>query len=216
MPQTVDERVLIQRCLARDVGAWNDFVDRYSGLIYRVIHFTAHLRSVDLDPNDVEDIAAEIMLKIVANNYALLRQYQARSSFNTYLTVIARRICVQQLIKRIQIKQRERAQTTGSGTHVPLQSRDASLETLDEVQNLLGRLPKQVREAVRLFYLEGRSYEEISARLNISVNSIGPMLARAKTLLRQRMQQRLKAKATAGTLRTAGKGPGSDIGSQAQ
>jgi len=197
VPQTVDERVLIQRCLTHDVGAWNDFVDRYAGLIYRVIHFSAHLRSVDLAPDDVEDIAAEILLKIVANNYAVLRQFQARSTFKTYLTVIARRICVQELIKRIQIKQREQsASNSGSVTLAP-KTGDASLETLDEVQNLLGRLPKKAREAVRLFYLEGRSYEEISARLNIPVNTIGPLLARAKGFLRQRMQQRLQTSAPA-------------------
>ncbi|HMP02524.1 MAG TPA: RNA polymerase sigma factor [Gemmatales bacterium] len=193
MPQTVDERVLIQRCLTHDVGAWNDFVDRFSGLIYRVIHFTAHLRSVDLAPDDVEDIAAEIMLKIVANNYALLRQFQGRSSLSTYLAVIARRICVHELVKRVQIQQRQIATANGGAKDSLNRAGDASLETLDEVQNLLGRLPKKVREAVRLFYLEGRSYEEISARLNIPVNSIGPMLARAKGFLRQRMQQRFQA-----------------------
>jgi RNA polymerase sigma-70 factor (ECF subfamily) len=37
---------------------------------------------------------------------------------------------------------------------------------------------------VRLFYLEGRSYEEISTELNIPVNSIGAILARARKKLR--------------------------------
>ena len=37
---------------------------------------------------------------------------------------------------------------------------------------------------VRLFYLEGRSYEEISTQLNIPVNSVGAILSRARKKLR--------------------------------
>ena len=57
------------------------------------------------------------------------------------------------------------------------------LETLEEVQRLLRRLPTREREVVRLFYLEGRSYEEISTALHLPVNSIGPVLSRVKKKL---------------------------------
>ena len=76
-------------------GAWNDFVDRFLGLVYHVVHHTAHLRSTPLRPEDAEDLAAEILLQIVAGDYAVLRQFRGKSSLATYLTVVARRICVQ-------------------------------------------------------------------------------------------------------------------------
>jgi RNA polymerase sigma-70 factor (ECF subfamily) len=59
---------------------------------------------------------------------------------------------------------------------------------LEQVQQLLKRLPARERSVVRLFYIEGRTYEEISAALNIPVNSIGPVLSRAKKRLRQEEQ----------------------------
>src|SRR5262249_6605484 len=59
------------------------------------------------------------------------------------------------------------------------------LERLEEVQKLLSRLPSRERKVVGLYYLEGRSYEEISTELNIPVNSIGPILSRARKLLRK-------------------------------
>src|SRR5215813_13856702 len=58
------DRQLIDRCLRKEPGAWNDFVDRYMGLIYHVIHHVAHARSIVLSPADIEDIAAEIFLEI--------------------------------------------------------------------------------------------------------------------------------------------------------
>jgi RNA polymerase sigma factor (sigma-70 family) len=91
---------LLQRCLHHEAGAWNDFVDRYLGLIYHVVRHTAHLRSVVLSPEDTEDMAAEVLLQLVGNDYAVFRQFQGHSSLATYLTVIARRICVHELVKR--------------------------------------------------------------------------------------------------------------------
>ena len=50
------------------------------GLIYHVVHHTAHLRSVPLRPEDVEDVAAEVLLAIVAGDYSVLRQFRGLSS----------------------------------------------------------------------------------------------------------------------------------------
>jgi RNA polymerase sigma-70 factor (ECF subfamily) len=59
------------------------------------------------------------------------------------------------------------------------------LESLEEVQKILRRLPARERQVVRLFYLEGRTYEEISTELHIPVNTIGPILSRARRKLRK-------------------------------
>src|SRR5262245_15137349 len=97
---TKADRALLERCLGHKAGAWNDFVDRFLGLIYHVIHHTAHLRSFPLQPEDTEDIAAEVLLQIVGNDYAAIRQFRGTCSLATYLTVIARRICVHELARR--------------------------------------------------------------------------------------------------------------------
>jgi RNA polymerase sigma-70 factor (ECF subfamily) len=59
------------------------------------------------------------------------------------------------------------------------------LESLEEVEKLLAKLPSKEREVVRLYYLEGRTYEEISTELNMPVNTIGPILSRARQKLRK-------------------------------
>lgn len=180
MPLTAVDRTLLQRCLQHHKGAWNDFVDRYLGLIYHVIHFTAHQRSAPLQPEDVEDLAAEVLLQIVANNYQVLHQFRGQSSFSAYLTVIARRICVQELSRRL-----ARAEAQARPRDVVERPKTGGLETLEEVQKLLRRLPAKERAVVRMFYLEGRTYEEISTALNMPVNTIGPVLSRARKKLKQ-------------------------------
>ena len=59
------------------------------------------------------------------------------------------------------------------------------LESLEEVEKLLDRLSGKEREVVRLLYLEGRTYEEISTELNVPVNTIGAVLSRASKKLRK-------------------------------
>jgi RNA polymerase sigma-70 factor (ECF subfamily) len=185
---TAVDRALLQRCLSHQPEAWNDFVDRYLGLIYHVVHHTSHLRSMPLRPEDIEDLAAEVLLQIVAGDYAVLRQFRGQSSLATYLTVIARRICVHELASRAAAKE---VQPQGDGKNVNGMEAEESpksrlgLENLEEVEKLLGKLHGRERQVVRLYYLEGRTYEEISTDLNIPVNTLGPVLSRARKKLRK-------------------------------
>ena len=99
MPLSDLDQQLIDRCLNHEEGSWLDFVDRYLGLVFHVVRHTAHSRSMTLSFVDVEDVAAEILLELVKNDYSALRQFKGLSSFPAYLTVISRRICIRQLIK---------------------------------------------------------------------------------------------------------------------
>jgi RNA polymerase sigma-70 factor (ECF subfamily) len=187
VPLTSADRDLLKRCLHHDPGAWNDFVDRFLGLVYHVIHHTAHLRSMPLRPEDVEDLAAEVLVQVVANDYHVLRQFRGQSSLATYLTVIARRICVHELARRAAARQ---AQSRVDGRRPPEPEPEehprtgVGLETLEEVAQLLKKLPSRERAVVRLYYLEGRTYEEIATELNVPINSIGPILTRARKRLK--------------------------------
>lgn len=177
------DRELLRRCLNKQPGAWNDFVDRFLGLIYHVVQHTAHQRSMPLKPEDTEDLAAEVLLQIVANDYAVLRQFRGNSSLATYLTVISRRICVNELARRSAAREVQPA-AEAVAAEPEADDQASGLERLEEVERLLAKLPSRERQVVRLHYIEGRTYEEISTTLNIPVNTIGPILSRARKKLR--------------------------------
>lgn len=186
MALTDVDKDLLKRCLSRQPGSWNDFVDRYLGLIYQAIHFTAHLRSARLSPEDVEDIAAEVLVQIIADNYKVLREFKGTANLATYLTVIARRICVHELSRRQTVRESIKKGESRLLDDLPDESEAAmkGMERLEEVEALLRKLRGKDREIVRQFYLEGRTYEEISTDLDIPVNSIGAVLSRARSKLR--------------------------------
>ena len=185
-PFTAVDRDLLKRCLNREPGSWNDFVDRFLSLIYHTIGYTAHLRSARVGPEDVEDIAAEVLLQIVADNFKVLREFRKESSLATYLAVVARRICVHELVRRQKVRDAIKRGDSRLAEPDPDDAPAAQkgMESLEEVEKLLRRLSGREREIVRLYYLEGRTYEEISTETDVPVNTIGAILSRARKKLR--------------------------------
>ena len=48
------DRNLLQRCLSREPRSWENFVDRFLGLVLHVVNHTAQSRSVRLSEQDRE------------------------------------------------------------------------------------------------------------------------------------------------------------------
>jgi RNA polymerase sigma-70 factor (ECF subfamily) len=184
------DRDLIDRCLRHEPGAWTDFVDRYMGLIYHSINHVAHARSLVLSTADIEDVAAEIFLAIVDDNYDILRRFKGQSSLPTYLTVISRRVCVKEVVKRFR-----EAELGHSRAHRQAVSRDNSDEAepilaAEEVERMLADLPEREANVVRLYHLKFLNYRQIGKQLGIPENSVGPILAKARQALRRTAEQR--------------------------
>jgi len=177
------DRSLLDRCLSRKPRAWEDFIDRFMGLVVHVINHTAQCRSINLSAADREDLAAEVFLTVVDNDMAVLRHFRGKSSLATYLTVIARRVVVRKLVEghtavplgdmvaRAEVEESEPEQRIGDR---------------EEVGRLLGQLQGSEATVVRMYHLEGKSYKEISRTTGMPENSVGPMLSRARAKLRQR------------------------------
>jgi len=64
-----------------------------------------------------------------------------------------------------------------------LEQRISNQEELDQ---LLGELRGSEAAVVRLYHLEGKTYQEISRVVGMPENSVGPMLSRARSKLRRR------------------------------
>jgi len=179
------DRNLLQRCLSHKPRAWEDFVDRFLGLVVHVVNHTSQVRGIELTREDRDDLCAEVFLGIVQNDYAVLRNFRGHSSLATYLTVVARRTVVKKLIEK-----QMAARATGSPhisqiTADPHPGPEERLADHEEVQRLLNGLKGTEAQVVRMYHLEGKSYREISSAVGVPENSIGPILARARAKMRQ-------------------------------
>jgi RNA polymerase sigma-70 factor (ECF subfamily) len=179
------DRHLLARCLARKPRSWEDFVDRFLGLVIHVINHTAQARSIRLSPQDREDLAAEVFLAVINDDFALLRHFRGEASLATYLTVVARRVVVRELLKLNAAAALQPADGDAAGPADDGPPFEQRLSDRDEVERLLEGLEGTEAEVVRLYHLEGRSYQEISSRVGVPENSIGPTLSRARAKMRR-------------------------------
>jgi RNA polymerase sigma-70 factor, ECF subfamily len=183
------DRRLLERCLGRKPRAWEDFVDRFMGLVIHVINFTAQSRSIRLTPEDRDDLAADVFLAIVDDDFAILRHFRGESSLATYLTVVSRRIVVREMLNRkapASLGDAAGVLAEGNGNgHAEHRNFEQRIIDREEVERLLGELEGEEAEIVRLYHLEGMSYREISQQTHVPENTIGPMLSRARTKMRR-------------------------------
>lgn len=178
------DRNLLERCLARKPRAWEDFVDRFMGLVVHVINHTAQARGVRPTPEDRDDLCAEVFLEIIKDDFSLLRHFRGQSSLATYLTVVARRIVIRAVCRR-----QNGSRPGGNGAAEQIADDRAGHEerisNQEEVERLLAELQDTEAAIVRMYHLEGKSYQEISAATGMSENSIGPVLSRARNKMRR-------------------------------
>jgi RNA polymerase sigma-70 factor (ECF subfamily) len=180
------DRSLLDRCLARKVRAWEEFVDRFVGLVIHVANHAAQARSVRLAADDREDLAAEVFLALVQDDFAVLRHFRSECSLATYLTVVARRIIVRRLVEHSTLSRLTDAAGHAELAHSadPGRSPAQRAGDRDQLEKLLEKLDAAEAQAVRMFHLEGKSYEEISAGTGLSAGNVGPTLTRARRKLR--------------------------------
>ena len=183
MPLTDEDRLLLQLCLDHHPRAWESFVDRFLGLVIHVINHTGNSRGLTLTPQDTEDLTSDVFLVFVNDDYAVLRRFKGQSSLSTYLTVVARRVVVREMLRR---KLNAPSDTPdveeAADQHQPVEDR---LSDREEVERLMNELVGEEAKIVQLYHIEGKSYEEIGSTLGIPSNSVGPTLYRARAKLRR-------------------------------
>jgi len=178
------DRNLLQRCLARKPRAWEDFVDRFMGLAVHVVNHSAQSRSQRLANEDREDLVAQVFMAVIKDDMSVLRHFRGESSLATYLTVVARRVVVGELLKQ---RNHVRATNHAPADELALVSAETEQRFSDreQVERLLAELDGAEAKIVRMYHLEGKSYQEISSAVGLPENSVGPTLSRARRKMRR-------------------------------
>ncbi len=179
------DRNLLQRCLQREPRAWENFVDRFLGVVVHVIQHTAQSRSLRISPQDRDDLAAEVFLTLINEDYAVLRRFRGQSSLATYLTVIARRVVVRELLKRKTVSGLNEEAASEAILVQRGPSDEERISDRDEIEQILRTLHGPEADVIRMYHLEGKTYREISTKVGMPENTIGPTLSRARAKMRK-------------------------------
>ncbi len=69
----------IQRCVKGDKHYWNDFIDKYSRLIYNYIHSVLRTKGSNLTQENINDLFQEIFLSLIKDNFKKLNSFKAKN-----------------------------------------------------------------------------------------------------------------------------------------
>ncbi|MDO4550318.1 MAG: sigma-70 family RNA polymerase sigma factor [Planctomycetia bacterium] len=181
------DRNILERCLQKQPRAWEDFVDRFIGLVYHVIRHTSVSRNIHLSPEDHDELVNEAFAAILADNFTILRRFRGNSSLATYLTVVVRRIVVRIILqKRLHIQTESQADYFVTENVGEMEKR---IEDKEEIEYLLAGLPANEAKIVRAYHLEGKSYAQIAQETGVPENTIGPTLSRARAKMRKSAEE---------------------------
>ena len=171
MAPTDDE--LVRRVTGGDVGSYGILVERY---YERSLRFGMRMLG---NRADAEEAVQNAFVRV----YRALDRYDARSRFEPWLFQIVANQCRTLGAKR---RRRERTFVPIDATHDFGEPPAAAgvHEALD-VQRALLQLSPDHREALLLFYMEDRSYEDIADVTGVGVSALKMRVKRAREQLRK-------------------------------
>jgi len=83
--------------LDRDVQEAQETLLKNLGTVDRIVRYVC--RANRLHATDAEDFASEVKLALVVHDYDVIRKFEGRSSFSTYLTTVIQRLFYQHRVK---------------------------------------------------------------------------------------------------------------------
>ena len=185
--------MLVRRCIAGDVVAWEEIVQRYNRRIYNICYRFAG------SGDDAQDLTQEVFIKM----FRTLSSYDVeRGAFMTWVTTITRNLLVDHFRKSKQDRMTESLDTTPSEHEdaMPLSEKiedkapaaDAgvqSREARELIHSALQKLSPELREAVILRDLQDMDYKDIAAVLKVPEGTVKSRINRGRAELARLLQR---------------------------
>ena len=179
--RTSDDSHLVDRLRRGDARAFDELVTAYQ---HRV--FSVALRMLR-NRGEAEEIAQEVFLRV----HRAVGDFRGEAKLSTWLYAIASRLCLNRLASSDRRVTREGDETLtrlASGDATPVDELERS-ELEATLHRAIAELPEERRIVVVLRDLEGLSYEEIAAALDLELGTVRSRLHRARMDLKEKLER---------------------------
>lgn len=170
----VDEQLQKYLRAGRYREAFESIVHEFAQRVFRLAY--SYLEDEAL----AEEAAQEVFLRV----WRALPRFEGRSAISTWIYAITRNFCLTRVARRaFEELRRSRLAPTSKPSfgHAP---------PAYELEQALAQLPPHYRQALVLFYFEGKSYEAAAELLGLPVGTLKTHLHRARKLLRAALEER--------------------------
>lgn len=178
---------IIARCLSGDDVAKAEFLLAYGDFVRRVV--AGKLAAMSAHPpvrQDVEDIANDVLVRLLDNECSLLAQVRDRGRITAWLSRVARNFTVDYVrkwnnrMKAQGLVAREAEVQFAPGPDVAV----VDEELFAAARALVAGLAPRERLVLELYYVHGMPYAEIAQMTGLNINTVATQLRRARLRLR--------------------------------
>ena len=163
------DKELVEGCLREDRNCQRLLWDKYSKKMMALC-----LRYCQ-NQEEAEDALMEAFVKIYDN----LDKFRFQSSLETWM----RRVCVNMSINKIRARKNIWKEISESEYEIGYHDNGLDQMNVNELMELVGKLPDGYRMVFNLYAVEGFSHKEISDSLNIDEGTSRSQLAKARKSL---------------------------------
>lgn len=189
---SVEDWSLVQEMIQGREDAWRRFINQYDSLILARVHATwREIGFHAIDGDVAAEISSEILIGLVDRRMNSLRSYRGRSRLSTWLCVITRRTTLryaQRLMRENRVSDYELQHQVDPADELRV-LRECQAHRIAILRVARSKLAPDDQSILKLFYEEELTYKQISTKLAISINSIGPKLERARKRLRRKAEE---------------------------
>ena len=170
--KNISDEALVELIRTRDKELFTELIKRYESRLVRYASYLIH------DNDRAEDAVQEAFIKAYIN----LNVFDLNKKFSSWIYRIVHNEVVNAVKKHhLEVPLAEDIDFEGKENIEEDYSRD---EIIKKVNQCLGKMPMHYAEPVSLYYLEQKSYEEISAILRIPMGTVATRINRAKKILK--------------------------------
>ena len=165
---------LLERLQAKQFReAFAILLPRYRDKVFRLIFSMLRDRAM------AEDTTQDVFLRI----WRALPGFAGQSQLSTWIYAISKNACLSELRKRRPQVSLDTDEDEQSAEVRGLACEDADDSATVSVGQLLDQLPERYRQAVVLFYMEDKSYEQTAESLGLPLGTVKALLHRARKRL---------------------------------
>ncbi len=134
---------------------------------------------------DAEDLAQETFVRAFVH----FERFDPERPVLPWLIAIARRLCLD-VLRRRKVMTRVDTMPPLVGAPVPGPEREASLrQQIERLERAVDGLEDGPREAIVLYHLEGMSYRDIAAALEVPIGTVMTWLHRGRARLKKAVEE---------------------------
>jgi RNA polymerase sigma-70 factor (ECF subfamily) len=185
---TENDKKLVEDALRGDENAFRSLLEKYEHAVYSIC-----LRMVR-NREDARDLAQDAFVRV----FRMLRKYDPRYAFSTWLYKITSNLCIDYLRKRrlplvaldepLSGKEGEFQRQVESPGANP-EEKLMKVEAVKMLEDAIQALPPHYRLMILLRHQEELSYEEIAATLEVPIGTVKARIHRARSMLRSILEE---------------------------